>query len=61
MGPEAPGTSAMDKAGLGPREPLALQEASPQLLGTEAANESGEAQQQLTAKYHLLPESPPLF
>lgn len=46
MGPEAPGTSAGDHAGLGPRDPLALQETSPQLLGTETADESGEAQWQ---------------
>ncbi|KAK1342354.1 hypothetical protein QTO34_015118 [Cnephaeus nilssonii] len=56
VGPEAPGTSARDHAGLGPREPLALQEASAPLLGTEAADESGEAQWQAGCQYHLLPE-----
>ncbi|XP_036095522.1 obscurin isoform X2 [Molossus molossus] len=40
VGPEAPGTSAVNNAGPGPRGPLALQEASSQLLGTEAADES---------------------
>ncbi|XP_016066117.1 PREDICTED: obscurin-like [Miniopterus natalensis] len=58
VGPEAPGTSARDHTGLGPRGPLALQEASPQLLGTEAADESGEAQGQAHCKLPPAPRTP---
>ncbi|XP_066122285.1 obscurin isoform X2 [Saccopteryx bilineata] len=42
-GPEAPGPSAGDRAGLHPRGPPVLPEASPYLLGTEAAHESAES------------------
>ncbi|KAM5307883.1 obscurin isoform 1-T1 [Glossophaga mutica] len=47
IGPEAPGPSAGDHVSLIPRGPLTLQEASPQLLCTEAAQEPAEPRKAL--------------